>query len=72
MTDKTKGLVVSLDQDIEIDGIEPLIYAIRHLKHVAGVTRVVADTTDWMARTRIRSELAKDFGDLYEKILKNC
>lgn len=68
MTDRIKGLTISLEQDVRIDDLEPLMDAIRHLRLVADVTPLVADMDDWLARSRVRSELASDFGDLYKKI----
>lgn len=70
MTDRIKGITVSLEQDVRTDDLEPLMDAIRQLRGVADVELVVADMDDWLARSRVRSELAGDFLEMYEKITK--
>lgn len=56
MTDRVKGLIVSLDTDIRVDDVEPLVNAIRCLQHVAGVEVSVTDSSDMLARMRVDTE----------------
>jgi hypothetical protein len=68
MTDRVKGVTVSLDEDVRTDEIEPLLNAIRQIRGVSDVAVVTSRMDDWLARSRVRSELAKDFAELYKKI----
>jgi hypothetical protein len=61
MTDRVKGLVVTFDRDIRVDDIEAIVNAISMIKGVAGVEPSIADTSDQMARMRVRSELLDKF-----------
>ncbi|HEY1956712.1 MAG TPA: hypothetical protein VGH28_13925 [Polyangiaceae bacterium] len=60
MTDRVKGCWVAFDCDIRTDDVEPLLNAIRHLRHVQAVTTSVRDPDDWMNRERIRRELGEE------------
>lgn len=68
MTDRVKGVTVSLEKDVRTDDIEPILNAIRQIRGVGDVAIVHARMDDWLARSRVRSELAKDFTELYRKI----
>ncbi len=68
MTDRVKGVTVALDEDVRIDDIEPILAAIRQIRGVSAVAVVTTGLDDWLARSRVRSDLAKDFLELYEKI----
>lgn len=57
MTDRLKGFSVVLVTDIREDDAESVAQAIRMIKGVLDVTPVVADSSDWMNRTRIRSKI---------------
>lgn len=59
MTDRVKGLYVSLDRDIRDDDVESVMNAIRMVKCVSDVTHenLVTDPADYFARDRIRGEL---------------
>lgn len=68
MTDRLKGVWVAFDKDIRDDDAEPLIAAIKCLRGVQAVTPAIADSSDWMARERIRHELGKEiWAVLYPK-----
>ena len=56
MSDRIKGLFVSLSGDLRDEEASPIADAIRMIKGVAAVTCSVADSDDWMARSRIRHE----------------
>lgn len=68
MTDRIKGLVVTLERDIREDDVEPIIDAIGQLRGVLSVVPDVVDVQDHMARERIRTELrAKLYAALDEE-----
>lgn len=64
MTDRVKGLVITLDHDIRIDDIQPLIQAIRFMRGVANVEPSVSDELYSKAFNDLidcRKELAKSY-----------
>ena len=71
MTDRVKGLYVVLDADYRVDDVEAIVSAIKMVKCVADVQTedMVSDVDDYMARTRVRSELAKSLNTLVTDVL---
>lgn len=67
MTDRLKGCVVLFDKDIRDDDCQPLIDAIRMLKHVKAVTPNLAGPDDWMCRERVRRELQEKLWSVFEE-----
>ncbi len=61
MTDRVKGLVITLDSDIRIDDVQPLIDAISMLKGVSDVSANITDIDDHMNRTKISTEYKNKF-----------
>ena len=57
MTDRIKGLTVSLTQDIRDDDCQPIIDAIRMIKGIEDVALHVTEIDDWMARKHVKGEL---------------
>ncbi len=57
MTDRIKGLTVSLTHDIRNDDCQAIIDAIKMVKGVEAVEMHVTDLDDWMARKHVKSEL---------------
>jgi hypothetical protein len=57
MTDRYKGLIVTLDTDLRDDDAEPIIAAIRQLRGVIDVRPVVANPDDHINRQRVAYEL---------------
>jgi hypothetical protein len=57
MTDRVKGFVVTLEQDVRIDDIEPMLQAIRYMRGVANVEPSIADSSDWINQQRIKNDL---------------
>lgn len=57
MTDRVKGFVVTLEHDVRIDDIEPMMQAIRYMRGVANVQPSIVDSSDWINQQRIKSEL---------------
>lgn len=57
MTDRVKGLVVALEDDIRVDDVRALTQAIRMMRWVADVKTNICNHDDWMNRVRIRQDL---------------
>jgi hypothetical protein len=57
MTDRYKGLIVSLDNDYRDDDSESIINGIKMIKGVADVKPIVVNIDDYLNRNRIRMEL---------------
>lgn len=59
MTNRVKGLMISLEEDIREDDVETIVNAIKMIKGVQEVATSVVNHDDWMNRTRIRFELER-------------
>lgn len=59
MTDRLKGLVVTLERDIREDDAEAIMQAIRQLRGVEAVEPRKADIDDQMNRSRIKGEIGR-------------
>ena len=59
MTDRLGSLTVVLEHDIRDDDAESLMNAIRQLRCVLSVKGDVSDPTDYIARSRVTSEIRK-------------
>jgi hypothetical protein len=59
MTDRLKGVWVTFDKDIRTDDAQPIIDAIKCLRHVLSVEPNVTDVPDYMARERVRMEYSE-------------
>jgi len=69
MTDRVKGFTVTLDKDIRIDDVQPLMDAIGCMKHVIDVSPVIAESTDeHIARVRISREVREKLYDLIKEL----
>ncbi len=69
MTDRVSALVVVLDENIRVDDVEPLVNAIRQLKHVIAVEPNVTDYNSFVSYQRVRSELGNKLWEvLYPKV----
>ena len=71
MSDRIKGLIVSLDQDYRDDDVQPIMDAIRMVKGVADVATSVATPEDWMARSRLRSDVHTKLYKAIDEALKD-
>lgn len=67
MTDRIKGFVVTLTDDIRIDDVQPLLDAVKMLKGVASVDTSVTNIDDHMNRQVVYMDVKKK---LYE-VLKD-
>jgi len=59
MTDRIKGFVVTLEQDMREDDVEAITNAIRMVRGVLDVARSVVDHDDHMNRVRIHAAIQK-------------
>lgn len=57
MTDQVRGFYVVLDKDIRTDDVEPLMNAVKQMKHVLTVEQIITNVDDYFARQRVRAEL---------------
>lgn len=57
MTDRIKGIVVTLDRDYRDDDVRAILDAIRMIKGVVAVAPQVSTSDDWMARRRVQHQL---------------
>lgn len=64
MTDRYKGFVVTLTDDMRDDDAQHVIDAIKMIKHVANVEPMVSDMADYLARERARRELIDQLWDV--------
>lgn len=68
MTDRHSAYIVVLERNMRSDDAEPTIAALRQIRGVLTVEPVVANTMDFVAEERVRSDLAKKlFAVLYPK-----
>jgi hypothetical protein len=68
MTDRISSLTVVLEVDMRDDDVAPLVAAIERLRGVLTVTGRVVDSCDFIAESRVRSELGGKLWDvLYPK-----
>jgi len=68
MTDRIKGLTVSLTHDIRDDDCESIINAIKMIKGVAAVELHVSNSNDWMARQHVKEEMRDKIFQLYKDL----
>ena len=65
MTDRHAGYVVTLAEDVREDDAQPILEAIRMIKHVASVEPVVSDMMFHMAEERVKHRL---FMKMYDAV----
>ncbi len=65
MTDRIKGLVITLDHDYRTDDVDAIVNAIMMVKGVIDVKKSVADVNDHMNRTRVMYSLRDKVFDLF-------
>lgn len=64
MTDRYVALTVILDKEIRSDDCEPIIDAIKMIKHVLKVQPIVADAGTYWGKETARMELQKKLWDV--------
>jgi len=68
MSDKTKGLIVSFEKDLQDGSAERIKHAISMLKGVFSVEKSVTDVDDYLNRQNIKAEFKNDVLELWKKI----
>ena len=66
MTDRVKGLIVTLDRDIRIDDVEHAVNAVKMIKGVSSVQLSISTPEDHMARARVMSEIRDKLYDFIQ------
>lgn len=64
MTDRAKGLVVTLEHDMRVDDAEVILNAIRQIRGVVDVQFVISDINDHINRTRIKRKIQEKLWDV--------
>lgn len=70
MTNRIKGLVITLDQDIREDDIKSTVSAIKMIKGVQDVEFSDASADDVINRSRVKMEIIKKFYKFLEELTK--
>lgn len=70
MTDRIKGFIVTLNDDVRDDDVEPILTALQMVRCVADVSPLVANIDDHMARSRVRSEVQRKIYDAIEGVFE--
>jgi hypothetical protein len=65
MTERLHGVYVAFERDIRVDDAESILNAIRCLRGVVAVESKVASFDDFVATSRIRSEMWQKIHDLF-------
>jgi hypothetical protein len=71
VTDRLKGCVVVFSQDFREDDVDSVLSAIRHIRGVAEVTSLIANTDDYLARARVRYELRDALWETFAQVTKD-
>lgn len=59
MTDRIKGVIVTLDQDYREDDVEKIVSAIYQIKGVRSVKSLVSNLEQHIAEERVRHEIGQ-------------
>ena len=69
MSDQFQAVTVVLSEDVREEDLRSILDAIRMVKGVASVSdKHVVDSTDYMARARVRFELGSTMLDVFRAI----
>jgi hypothetical protein len=69
MSDKFKGLIVTLDADYQQEDVRNIMQAISMMKKVVDVSPSVVTMDDYMNRTRIKIEISEKLTSSIHEIL---
>jgi hypothetical protein len=70
MTDRVKGLVVTLDKDYRVDDVQAIVDAVKMVKGVLTVDTAIANLDDHMNRERMTQRFREILYDLLRNIDK--
>ncbi len=68
MTDRVKGLTITLESDIRIEDISPLMNAILQMKGVIDVSPIISNASDSVVKLRCRQEMREKLYTLISEI----
>ncbi len=68
MTQRVKGFVVSLDNDMREDDVEHIVNAIKMIKGVSGVKNVDSGIDDIINRMNIKREMSEKIFETLSKL----
>ena len=68
MTQRVKGFVVSLDNDMREDDVEHIVNAIKMIKGVSGVQNVDSGIDDVINRMNIKREMSEKIFETLSKL----
>lgn len=66
MSDRIKGLVITLDKDYRDDDVQVIVNAIKMIKGVVTVDTSLYDISDSINRNRIKMELEEKIWDIFK------
>ncbi len=69
MADRIKGLNVALTHDVRDDDCQEIINAMLMIKGVSVVSSHITDTSDYLARKHVKSEIREAIHKLYTDLL---
>lgn len=67
MTDRVKGLVVVLEEDIREDDAEKIIEAVEMVKGVQSVDKNITEVDDYINRQKVVNKISKDIFEVLTK-----
>lgn len=70
MTDRVRHLTITLDEDLRVDDLEPIVSAIRHIRGVAGVEQHVVRMEDHLARQAVRAEVQQKLHEAVDSVFR--
>jgi len=65
MTQRVNSITVVLEEPIREDDCDNILVAIRMISHVLSADLDVADVTQFIAESRVKSELARKLMDVF-------
>jgi len=68
MTDRIKGLTVTLDHDYRDDDVDAIVNAIMMVKGVTGVEKHVVQLDDYFARERVVCRIREKILEAFQEI----
>lgn len=70
MTDRVRHLTITLDEDLRVDDLEPIVSAIRHIRGVASVEHHFVHIEDHGARQAVRAEIQQKLHDAVDSVFR--
>jgi hypothetical protein len=71
MTDRVRHLTITLDEDLRVDDLEPIVSAIRQIRGVAGVEHHVVHVEAHLARQTVRAEVKQQLHEAIDRVFRH-